>query len=282
MKLFSFKRRSLLRRTFLAYLAISLLFFITPAAWTDPLRHIVLLPFSLAQRGVLRLTKATDRAVRRLGGARRNAKELELLRKRVTRLEAELQMAVHRRETAEAQLRQYTTLPATTRGDAVLACVTGFNPSPLRRTATFNKGRLAGVRRNSPLFWNGAAAGRVDSVGPGSCTAVLVGDRECRIAVRCVRTRVQGILEGMGGSLCRINYIGRTADVRVGDIFVTSGLDGIFPPFPPGYIVGRCTRATDETGEIHKWIELRPTCDLRRIETVAIMVRQGSETNGEE
>lgn len=266
------KRKSLIRNIFLTYLALSLILLITPPAYTDPLRHLVLLPLSLAQRVVLTLARLTDSAARKLALTPDRGQELQ---QHVTRLEAQLQQEIQRRELAEKQLEQYQLLPPGHRHRTVLARVSAFGPSPLSHTATITKGALHDIAPNSPVFWNGAVAGRVTSAQPATAQIILIGNPGFRLAVRCVRTRVQGILEGIGDR-CIVKYVGRSEDVKPGDTFVTSGLDAIFPA---GYLVGRCTRANNETGEIHQWIELQPACDIRRIETIAVAVPSDEESH---
>ncbi len=259
---------------FVAYLTLSLILLVTPARWTDPVRHIVLLPLSLFQQATLWAVRGVEAVGRKAVGGWSEASELERLRAEMKELEAQLQKERHLRLRAERTLEQYLTLPEPLRERSVAARLTGVSASPMRRLATFNKGTLAGVRRHAPVFWHGNVLGRVDSAGPGSCSVVLVGDRDCRIAVRCVRSRVSGVLEGLGGTLCKVKYVGRKDEVRVGDRFVTSGLDGVFPA---GRFVGTCVESTDETGEIHRWVEVKPAFDLRFVETVSILLEDDPE-----
>ena len=67
------------------------------------------------------------------------------------------------------------------------------------------------------------------------------------MGVRCARTRVQGVLKGIGGGKAQVDDLGAQADVRVGDLFVTSGMDGVFPP---GLLVGECAEVSAEAGAI--------------------------------
>ena len=260
----SLKHRSLLTKIFLAYLALSLLLLLTPARYTDPLRHLVLLPLGLAQRAVLSLSRLADNAARKRLAPTPDSPEH--LRQRLTQLQAQLQREIQRRETAEKQLEQYQLLPPDRRRRTVLAHVSAFGASPLRHTATIAKGTLDHIAPNQPVFANGVVAGRVISAQPATAEIILIGNPRFRLGVRCVRTRVQGILEGTGRR-CIVKYVGRTEDVKPGDLFVTSGLDAIFPP---GHLVGHCTQAGNQSGEIHQWIELQPACDIRRLEAVAV------------
>jgi rod shape-determining protein MreC len=269
MKRFSRRRLTFIQRTFLLYLLVTLLFAVSPPAWTDPVRHLVLLPVGLFQRVCVRTLQGLEGAVGRVIGRWDRADELETLRRRLTELEARLLAERNRRLQAERRLEQIGALPPETQPAAVSARLVAFSGSPVRRIPRFNRGILDGVRRHAPVFWNGAVVGRVLSADLGTCRVALVGDHAFAVAVRCDRTRVRGILKGLGGATAQVKYVGKAADVRKGDIFVTSGLDGIFPP---GRIVARCTETSEQSTEIHRWIEVEPVADIDRIETVAILV----------
>jgi rod shape-determining protein MreC len=191
------------------------------------------------------------------------------LRERVHQLRAQLVQEAEKRHAAESRLAQLDQLSAEARKRAVPATLAAYDASPLRSTAVFDQGSRAGVAPNSPVLWNGAVVGRVDSAGPWSCRAVLFGDRQCRMAVRCARSRVQGVLEGIGGGMAAVKYVSVSADVRAGDIFVTSGVDGVFPA---GLLVGDCAEASTEAGAIFKWVIVRPAFDPARIEYVIILL----------
>jgi rod shape-determining protein MreC len=127
----------------------------------------------------------------------------------------------------------------------------------------------AGVTLNAPVLWNQALIGRVDCAGPWSCSVVLVGDRQCNIGVRCARTRTQGVLKGIGGGMAQVDDLGAQADIRVGDLWVTSGMDGVFPP---GLFVGRTAEVSAESGAIFQWVVVKPAFDLDLIEDAVILL----------
>jgi len=257
------------QRRFLLYLGLSLLMLLLPSAWTGAARHAALWPFTLAQRGTVRTTRAAVSVLRRIGAGGAPAEEVERLRKRVAALEAQLARETYLRRRAEARLEHFLGLPPEERARGLLASLAGYDPSPLRCRAVLDRGAADGVRRNCPVLWQGAVLGRVVSVGPASCTVALVGDPDCRIAVRSERTQAQGILQGLGGGRCVIKYADRTADVQPGDRFLTSGLDGIFPA---GHLVAVCTDVAAGTGEPHKWVEAEAACDPWRVEDATILL----------
>lgn len=271
MKLFSLKLNTLLLRTFIIYLALSLVLLVMPPEWTGPVRHTVLMPFTLVQRGFLWALRSLEGAFATLAGSGKSTEEIQQIEERIIALKARLVQEAERRRLAESRLAQLGHLSPEEQRRVVQATLTRYDTAPLRCTAVFDKGSRSGVAIDCPVLWYGMAIGHIVEVGPWTCTAVLVGDRECRIGVRCRRTRSNGVLEGLGRGLCRVKYIGPAEDVRANDDFVTSGLDGIFPA---GRLVGTCTKASNETGDISKWVEVRPAFDPARIEEVTIMLPQ--------
>jgi len=153
----------------------------------------------------------------------------------------------------------------------VVASLLAYDSSPLRSTVTLDKGSRSGVAPDAVLLYGGYVLGRVETVGPWTSRAVLLDDPASRVAVRCARSRVRGVLQGLGGGLCRVKYVPATADLRPGDLFVTSGGERIFPP---GFPVGTCTRADSRTGEAFKWIEVRPAVEPSSLEQVVVLVRR--------
>jgi rod shape-determining protein MreC len=269
MKRFSRRRLSLLQRTFILFLIAAILLIAAPTRWTDPVRHIVLLPLSLAQRACLWVVRHVEHGAERITGSWSATDRTAELEQTIARLTAELHAERNRRHTAERQMGHMGALEPSVARKSIIASLAAFNVSPVRRVPVFNRGTSSGVRRNSPVLWNGAVVGRVTSAAHGTSQVALIGDPDCAIAVRCERTRVQGILRGLGGSRAQVKYVGKKEDVEEGDVFVTSGLDGIFPP---GLVVARCTEASEVSTDIHRWIEVAPLCDIERIESVTILL----------
>ena len=81
------------------------------------------------------------------------------------------------------------------------------------------------------------------------------------------RTRSPGVLRGTGNPLLELNYIGNTEQVNVGDLVVTSGLDGIFPK---GLPVGKVVE-TSKGKTVFRMITVEPFADLVHIEDVLIL-----------
>ena len=278
MSFLPFKSKKVLLRTFLVYAVLSLVILFLPLGTTGAVGDIVLYPWALLQRGVLK-------AVHTIGGLggtpgldRESAAEIEILQQRVTELESSLQLETHRRKEAEAALAQIAKLPEEISRDPLPAHVIAFSPDPLRRVAILDRGSRAGVEPGCPVLWFGAVIGRVESVTPRRSRAVLIGDSECRIAVQSLPSRVPGVLEGIGGGRCAVKYIDRTAQeqLQVGDVFVTSGYDNIFPP---GQQVGKCSKIK-ATGEVFLHVEVTPILKFSLLQDVDILLPESENEEG--
>jgi rod shape-determining protein MreC len=273
MRLFRTKHGRTPFKSFVICLFLSLFLLAVPSRVAGPARLAVTTPLAWAQGGMLRVSGTVAAGLGLFTGGRGASREAAALREEVTRLRAQLYQESERRHAAESRLAQMGQLPAEARERALPAAVCAFDPAPERATAVFDRGSRFGVTVNAPVVWNGAVVGRVDAVGPWTSRAVLMGDRGCVIGVRCARSRVQGTLEGIGGGMSRVKYVPDDADVQPGDMFVTSGVDGIFPR---GLLVGRCVEVSTESGESFKWIVVKPEYDRALLEHVAILLLDDS------
>jgi cell shape-determining protein MreC len=73
--------------------------------------------------------------------------------------------------------------------------------------------------------------------------------------------------------LIDLDYIPNTADVKVGDRVITSGVDGIYPK---GFVVGEIQSVEREAGEFR--IRVRPAVDFSSLETVLVVRKAPSIT----
>jgi len=258
--------KSVSLKIFIGYLVAALVLLLIPASWSGPVRHAVLLPFALGQRLLVRVLHGAERASQ--------PEEVRRLRQQVTELTTRLAEETERRTAAEARLDQMSRLPPEVNWHTLHAEIISYDPSPYRRIAVINVGSRAGVVTNAVVLWNGVLLGRVDSTGPRTCRAVLLGDPQCRVSVRCARSRARGILEGTGAGTCLVKYVDLSADVELGDLFVTAGTDQVFPG---GRLVGECAELSTEPGDFFKQVLVKPAFDLPELDEVVIILPETDE-----
>ena len=70
------------------------------------------------------------------------------------------------------------------------------------------------------------------------------------------------------GDALRMDYVSEVADIVVGDVVVTSGIDGIYPK---GFVIGRVD-SVEKSGGAYKRITVKPAVDFSALEEVLVVV----------
>ena len=136
-----------------------------------------------------------------------------------------------------------------------------------------NKGRRDGVFSGQSLVDSQGVMGQVVSVGPFSSTALLITDPSHALPVQVHRTGLRAVATGTGAAdAVVLSHIPNNADLRVGDLLVTSGLGG---RFPQGYPVGRVTRVQRDSGQPFAQVDVTPSARLERNREVLLIWSQG-------
>ena len=112
-------------------------------------------------------------------------------------------------------------------------------PSPLRQRFLINRGSTNGVFKGQAVLDGKGIIGQTTHVGPFSAEVILITDPEHAIPVQIERTGLRTIALGAGDTTSlALPYLPGNADVKAGDMLMTSGLGGVFPA---GYPVARVT-----------------------------------------
>jgi rod shape-determining protein MreC len=194
------------------------------------------------------------------------------LQERLHVLELTLQKKQHLAREAE-RLREIIGLQQRLHMETVVAEVVSREGLPWFRTFTINRGEKHGVALNKPVLSPTGVVGRVIGVGPHAAKVQLLLDRDASVGVLFARTRVTGVTRGQVGpadSGARdliIWYVPSLADVVLGDVVVTSGLDKIYPK---GLMVGRVVRVGAGAG-LFKEIYVTPSTQFDSVEEVLVV-----------
>ena len=115
----------------------------------------------------------------------------------------------------------------------------------LRQRVLIDRGSVNAVVAGQAVLDDGGVVGQTMHVGPWSAEVILITDPEHELPVQIERTGLRTIAVGAGDSTSLgLPYLPANADVHVGDVLVTSGLGGVFPP---GYPVARVTEVHKDT-----------------------------------
>ncbi|HEX4915053.1 MAG TPA: rod shape-determining protein MreC [Vicinamibacterales bacterium] len=174
-------------------------------------------------------------------------------------------------ERAEAQrtdnLRQLLELRERAQLDTTAAEVIAGPASPDFQTVTIDKGSSEGLATDMAVISPAGVVGRVIMPSRRASKVQLLIDLNAAAGALIERTRVQGVVVGAGSGMLRMRYVPGTADVKTGDLVVTSGIDGIYPK---GFVIGTIDSVAGNVGEYHE-ITVRPAVDFARIEEVLIV-----------
>ncbi|MFS2080511.1 rod shape-determining protein MreC, partial [Telluria sp. Tellsp99] len=101
---------------------------------------------------------------------------------------------------------------------------------PSTRRVVLDRGTRSGVKLGLPVIDNAGVVGQVTRVFPFTSEVTLLTDKEQAIPVQVLRNGLRSVAYGRGQSgLLDLRFVAPNADIQVGDVLVTSGLDGIYP-----------------------------------------------------
>lgn len=143
-----------------------------------------------------------------------------------------------------------------------LASLVDVDLDPFRHRVMLDAGESAGVRTGLAIIDAAGVMGQVIEVSPLSSTAMLISDPSHAIPVQVVRSGVRTVAYGTGDtSTLRLPNLPPSADVRVDDVLVTSGLGGTFPA---GFPVGRIREIAPDQTRMFLVAEAEPAAALSR------------------
>lgn len=194
--------------------------------------------------------------------------ENEKLRQRAASLQMEVD-AMRAERGENARLRTLLRLEQRNSYLLLAADVSGRSLDRLGGSLTLDKGARDGVVENRAILTPEGLVGRVERVTPHQARVLTLLHRECAVAARVARTRVEGVLRWEFGDqpTLRLLYVSSQEDAKVGDLVVTSGLGGIFPE---GIRVGTIERVGIEPNGLMKEIVVAPAVDFRSVEQVLV------------
>ncbi|WP_373487773.1 rod shape-determining protein MreC [Blastomonas sp.] len=211
-------------------------------AWADPAGHSQLrsrltdltVPVSAGGAAVLRTGGGVGQ---RLGDWWRAGAQNAALRQELE--EARIQMVDVGAVRAENQrLKRLLKVAERTGSPIAVTRVVASSPAALRRLAVLPVGRSSGVRPNQTVRGARGLVGRVIEAGAISARILLVTDTASVVPVRRATDTLSAVAVGDGAGGVEIRSLAnRRVRLNPGDLFVTSGIGGVFPPGIPVAIV---------------------------------------------
>ena len=167
--------------------------------------------------------RGTERAMEAENQARRQLVQQAERLSRAEQLQAE-----------NLRLRTLLELRPALQVSAVSAEVLYEAADPYSRRVIIDRGRSEGVIAGSPVINDAGVLGQVTRVYTLSSEVTLLSDKDAAIPVLNTRTQQRNAAFGSpDGSGMELRFLAANADVKVGDLMATSGLDGVYPPGLP-------------------------------------------------
>jgi rod shape-determining protein MreC len=103
-------------------------------------------------------------------------------------------------------------------------------PDPYSRKVIIDRGTQQGIAVASPVINEAGVLGQVTRAFPYSAEVTLLTDKDAAIPVLNMRTQVRSAAFGnSAGAGLELRFMAGNADVQVGDVLATSGVDGVYP-----------------------------------------------------
>ena len=223
---------SLTKLSFCSALAVFLMVADGRFAITQPIRATVATVLYPLQRALLMPVEVIDDGRNYLGGLAQAVAAEQSARSELARLSERAQRA-EQLSQENARLRALLELRPTLDVRSQPAEVLYEAADPYSRKVIIDRGVTQNVVLGSPVVNEAGVLGQVTRVYLQSSEVTLLTDRDAAIPVLNSRTQVRSAAFGGGSGgvgLLEMRFMAGNADVQVGDILTTSGVDGVYPP----------------------------------------------------
>lgn len=255
-------------QTITVLLVVAGLIALALGGYLQPLSGAALRPLVSAQTWLATRYRAVNdfiTAPRDLASLSQRNQELEA---EVARLQAEvveLRQEISNVEILSALVNFARTNP---QNRYLAGSVIGRDPSPFIRYLIINRGSDDGVRRGMPVVTAEGLVGRVARVTSSAASVTLITDPGAVVNVSLEPSGAEATLQGSLTSDLTLDFIPQDAPVSPGDLVLTSGLGGVYPP---NLLIGRVTGVRSRATDIFQRASVQPVVDFTRLDIVLVI-----------
>ena len=177
-------------------------------------------------------------------------------------------------ESTAERLQELMGLQSTYNLTSTAARIIGSSGDSWSQAVILDKGSKDGIATGMPVMNAGGVIGQVVEVSPTTSTVQLIGDERSGVSAMVQSSRAQGMLQGQSDGTLRLSYVTADAEVKTGDIVVTSGLGGVYPKGLPLGTVSSVDKADNAT---YYTIVVRPASTVENNEEVLVVTSLGSD-----
>jgi rod shape-determining protein MreC len=148
------------------------------------------------------------------------------------------------------------------------ASVIGRDPSPFLHYIIINRGSNDGILRGMPVVTNQGLVGRIDAVIADAARVQLITDPNSTVNVHLKNANTDAVLLGSVTGDISLDMIAQDATVQSGDLILTSGLGG---GYPPDLIVGQVINVRKLDYQLFQQATVQSAVDFSRLDIVLVI-----------
>ena len=171
----------------------------------------------------------------------------------------------------EEENRRLRDMRANTTGIAekvLVSSILNVDLDPFRHRVLLDKGAVDGVFKGQAVLDGDGIFGQVSKVNAATAEVILISDAEHAIPVQSNRSGVRTIAVGTGDqNKLSLPFVTVESDLQPGDLLLSTGLGGVFPPGYPVAQVSKVKRA----GSTFALVEAKPTAKLDQAREVLLV-----------
>jgi rod shape-determining protein MreC len=225
--------------------------FITAQTWLAS-RYLAIRDFMTAPRDVARLSQLNDQLESEVARLQSQIIELQQQNSELQVLSALLDFARTHSEN-----------------EYITAAVIGRDISPFLHYVIINRGSDDDLRRGMPVVSSQGLVGRIAAVTADGARVQLITDPDTVINVRIQPSGAEGTLQGSITGDITVENISQDAVVQTGDLVLTSGLGG---NFPPDMLIGQVSGVRQQPVELFQTATVESVVDFSQLEIVLVIV----------
>ena len=186
--------------------------------------------------------------------------------------EQQMQLDIIKQEND--RLRTLLSSPVRGEREIMVAEILSVDSDPYTHQVVINRSKADGVYEGQPVIDEEGVVGQILHVGSSHSRVILITDVTHAIPVRVKRNGVRLIASG-NGNISRLthNFVQHSADIKVGDMLVTSGLGG---KYPEGYPVAKVTYVKLDEGREYATVYSAPVAKMDRLRYLLLLTDKES------
>ncbi|MBI4924321.1 MAG: rod shape-determining protein MreC [Bdellovibrio sp.] len=154
--------------------------------------------------------------------------------------------------------------------ESIAARVIAKDVSTEFRAIRINRGENSGIKKDMAVVTNEGIVGRIFRTTLSTSDVLIILDPQSAVDAIDERSRTRGVVEGLTDEACVLRFILRTDDIQPGDVFISSGLGGIFPK---GIPIGVASKVSKKSYGISQDVEIESSVDFSKLEEVLVVLR---------